>query len=94
MPDRPLAAARTRNVWRDPALALVSAEPDGIVARAEGRASHPACRRGQCRHGDCHVADVAGRQREGAGAATDIGWCMELGDPATIAALLAIQRAV
>src|ERR1700709_1528777 len=70
--DLPLAAALAWDDRRDAALAEVSAQPVGVVALVGGQTLDPARRFGQHRRRGGHIAGVAGRQQEDAGAAEHI----------------------
>src|SRR5204862_503541 len=81
--DLPLAAALAWDDRRDAALAEVSAQPVGVVALVGGQTLDPARRFGQHRRRGGHIAGVAGRQQEDAGAAEHIGERVDLGGLAT-----------
>jgi hypothetical protein len=77
--DASLATALTRDDRRDALRPQVGAQPVGIVALVGGQAPDPAGRFGQHNGRGRHVAGVAGRQQQDAGAAEDIGERVDLG---------------
>lgn len=83
MADFPLAAALARDDQRDAGLAQACAQPVGVIALVGGQTLDPARRFWQHRRGGGHVAGVAGRQQQDAGATEDIGERVDLGWLAT-----------
>ena len=77
--DLPLAAALARDDRRDALLPQVGAQPIGIVAFVGGQAADAPGGLGQHRWGGGHVAGVARRQQEDAGAAEHVGERVDLG---------------